>query len=79
MDKEGPNGLRIREEQVLVGDETGCMYIRARNGKRPLGVPVHLCTFAVRVLASIDLNPLTRETNPCSIVLFRFSSLRVTG
>lgn len=31
VDKERPDGTRIREENVLIADETGCMYLTSRG------------------------------------------------
>ena len=32
MERKQRNGTTLRLEEVLVGDETGCMYFTARNG-----------------------------------------------
>lgn len=32
MERERPNGEKLRLEECLVADDTGCMYFTARNG-----------------------------------------------
>jgi len=44
VDRESVDGRRMLLEEVLVADETGCMYLTARDGKQSLQL-INMCPF----------------------------------
>lgn len=52
VDKTRPDGTHVREENVLVADETGCMYLTSRGGMY-MRVTLRLCAFGKPLLTHL--------------------------